>query len=175
MRGFRTVAPDTSLVAIVLGSQQEFVHYCRRDEVPWSAGLRGYYSLKSNRIVLFDDPAMFETTGLSETRSETFVQHALASFIRPGRRKTLHGNMSGTAANTLIHETTHQVGFNIGVHSRLGGTPQWVVEGLATVLEAPGMRRRSVGTAIDEKINSERLEWLVPGLLEEKLRTIEIF
>src|SRR5262245_20690259 len=32
--------------------------------------------------------------------------------------------------DTMIHEATHQVAFNTGLHSRLGCNPKWVVEGL---------------------------------------------
>jgi hypothetical protein len=43
----------------------------------------------------------------------------------------------------VIHEATHQVAFNVGMHSRIGESPVWVVEGLATIFEAPGIRNRS--------------------------------
>ena len=64
--------------------------------------------------------------------------------------------VSGDTANTIIHETTHQVGYNIGVHSRLGGTPIWIVEGLATVLEPSGMREKTGRQLQQGRINQER-------------------
>jgi hypothetical protein len=47
----------------------------------------------------------------------------------------------GTSAteSTIIHEATHQTAFNTGVHRRFGATPRWLVEGLATMFEAPGV------------------------------------
>ena len=151
IRGFETNAPEVILVAIVLGTQEEFKEYCGRDEVLWSKDLRGYYSLKSNRVALYDDPSLLN--------SVTSVQPPAS--LQNDRFKALVNSVSGETADTVVHETTHQVGYNIGIHSRLGETPSWVVEGLATVLEAPGLRSRgkSTGKSISEKVNLQRLDW----------------
>jgi hypothetical protein len=70
-------------------------------------------------------------------------------------------SVSGQTADTIIHETTHQVGFNIGIHRRIGQTPTWVLEGLATVLEPPGLRSRGKAGSKsgNNTINAERLNW----------------
>ena len=60
---------------------------------------------------------------------------------------------------TVIHEATHQVAFNTGVHSRLARHPKWVVEGLATVFEADGIRSRQDLTTPADRINRERDLW----------------
>ncbi len=151
IRGFETNSPEVLLVAIVLGTQEEFKEYCGRDEVLWSKDLRGYYSLKSNRVALYDDPSLLN--------SVTSVQPT--STLPNDQFKALINSVSGETADTVVHETTHQVGYNIGIHSRLGETPSWVVEGLATVLEAPGLRSRgkASGKSGGEKVNPQRLEW----------------
>jgi len=61
--------------------------------------------------------------------------------------------------DTVIHEATHQVAFNTGIHSRIGQNPQWVVEGLATLFEADGIRARQAEGDVSDRINSERFEW----------------
>lgn len=61
--------------------------------------------------------------------------------------------------DTVIHEATHQVAFNTGIHSRIGQNPQWVVEGLATLFEADGVRVRQSAADVSDRINPERLEW----------------
>lgn len=38
---------------------------------------------------------------------------------------------------TILHESTHQLSFNLGLHNRLNKTPLWIAEGLASVLEVP--------------------------------------
>lgn len=61
--------------------------------------------------------------------------------------------------DTVIHEATHQIAFNTGIHSRIGQNPQWVVEGLATLFEADGIRVRQVAADVSDRINPERLDW----------------
>lgn len=61
--------------------------------------------------------------------------------------------------DTVIHEATHQVAFNTGIHSRIGQNPLWVVEGLATLFEADGVRVRQAEAGAADRINPERREW----------------
>lgn len=61
------------------------------------------------------------------------------------------------ARSTLIHEAIHQLAFNVGLHSRTGKNPRWIVEGLATMLEVDGTsstRNPSLGVGV----NRERLD-----------------
>ncbi len=150
VRGFKVNAPEFPLVAVVFGSQREFAEYCVRDGITPSQTLMGYYSLKTNRVALFDDPSLVITS-----------QHELGATaigMRPAAVLASNG-MAAETANTIIHETTHQVGYNIGIHSRLGKTPTWIVEGLATVLEPSGMRTTKGRQLISDRINNERAVW----------------
>jgi hypothetical protein len=61
--------------------------------------------------------------------------------------------------DTVIHEAVHQVAFNVGVHSRLGANPKWVVEGLATVWEREAVRLGTTGATRAALINPERFDW----------------
>jgi hypothetical protein len=60
---------------------------------------------------------------------------------------------------TVIHEATHQVAFNTGVHSRIGVTPKWVVEGLATVFEQENVRRNDRVGPLMSRVNDQRFQW----------------
>ena len=188
LRGFRTTEPDAPLVALVLKDQAAFKKYCEGDRMAWTEGLRGYYSLKSNRVVMYDLPELFEAVRLtpeadSQHREKTVIADAsssdatgslnavedsrgssLARFQRAGAATAVGGETAGT----IIHETTHQVGFNIGIHSRIGGTPLWVLEGMATVLESPGMRTGNTAGGQSEKVNAERLEWFSRNYSERR-------
>ncbi|MFY9255622.1 MAG: DUF1570 domain-containing protein [Fuerstiella sp.] len=150
VRGFKVNAPEVPLVAVVFGSQREFAEYCVSDGITPSATLMGYYSLNTNRVALFDDPNLVFTSqrDLKPNRSSQNLNAIAAS-----------NQITGETASTIIHETTHQVGYNIGIHSRLGRTPIWVVEGLATVLEPSGMRTTKGRQLISERINNERAIW----------------
>jgi Protein of unknown function (DUF1570) len=62
-------------------------------------------------------------------------------------------------AETIIHEATHQTAYNVGVHRRFAEQPQWVVEGLAMMFEAPGVwSAASLHTQAD-RINRYRLNY----------------
>lgn len=172
VRGFETSEPEFTMVAIVLNSVDEFKEYCGRDQMLWSDDLRGYYSLKTNRVVLYDSPpklnartepsspaegtrASSSADGNTMSTDASVLQHSSAE---PVTLAAMLNSVAGETADTIVHETTHQVGYNIGIHSRLGETPTWVIEGLATVLEAPGIRVRGSSNPSD-KINTDRLNW----------------
>lgn len=148
VRGFQIHSPEVPLVAVVFGSQREFMAYCVKDKVPPSPGLMGYYSLLTNRVALFDNDRLLSAVS-DPAGSKLVVGEGIAALAA----------ISGETANTIIHETTHQVGYNIGIHSRLGGTPVWIVEGLATVLEPDGMRHRRGRQLQQDRVNGERLTW----------------
>jgi len=166
-RGFELHPPEFPLVAIVIDDRNQFDDYCESDGVTPSASLSGYYLRDSNRVVLSVKPPataqLYRQPGdgrrgnvthgdPSQPRLPLFVTHpqrahAGTVFAHAG---TVFDFGSGTAVanrglaekdqNTIIHETTHQVAFNIGIHSRVTPSPQWVIEGLATTFEAPGIR-----------------------------------
>lgn len=151
VRRFDVRPPEVPLVAVVFGTQAEFFSYCYRDHVPPSPTLRGYYSLNTNRVALYDDSALI--SGAAPVSSERNLNLRWTSSARSLAK------ISGDTHNTIVHETTHQVSYNIGIHSRLGGTPVWISEGLATVLEPVGMRSRSGRQLLDGRINTERAVW----------------
>ncbi|MFQ5732688.1 MAG: DUF1570 domain-containing protein [Planctomycetaceae bacterium] len=135
------------LVAVVFPNKRQFNEYAKRDGVNATAMIAGYYHPRSNRIAVYDT-----VPTLSATRPHRKPQNAgpATRFARPaGTNPRLH--------STIIHETTHQIAFNAGLHSRIGASPKWVVEGLATVFEAPGIRNRTGGRGAASRINSGRL------------------
>ncbi len=189
IRGFDTSDPDVPLVAIVFGTQAEFKAYCERDEMKWNDTLRGYYSLKTNRVALYDDPTLINSAPPAMLKpvsatSEAQINSSERLIPESSRQLFQHAlsTVEGETASTIIHETTHQVGYNIGIHSRIGTTPTWLVEGLATVLEAPGMRIRGK-SAVGTKVNSGRLDWFKreyesrrnPGDLARMIASDEMF
>ncbi|MBS0205493.1 MAG: DUF1570 domain-containing protein [Planctomycetes bacterium] len=77
--------------------------------------------------------------------------------------------------DTVIHEATHQVAFNTGVHSRIGQSPLWLVEGLATLFEAEGIRHRATVAAIGDRINPERLDGFADYRKRRPANSLEAF
>lgn len=128
VRGFAVAEPEFPLVAIVFRNQDDFLAYARREGARIGTNVLGYYSPTSNRISLFD--------------------------IGGGRAQA--GDWQVNAA-TIIHEATHQTAFNTGVHRRFGAAPRWLVEGLGTMFEAPGLWNSAHETSRSSRYNRGRL------------------
>lgn len=149
-------SPALPLTVLVFGSENEFRAYCGHDNTRWSGDLRGYYSLRTNRVALLDDPG----AALSESQLP-LPRIARSAGIDGGTARLVTGALSNRTADTIVHEITHQIGFNGGIHSRFGQSPQWVIEGLAMHLESSIIRTRSHGRFMkpSEQVNPERLRW----------------
>ncbi len=114
--------------------------------------------------VRFDEPehasVRFERTSNNEPDASAFRLIAPSANVStvgptpPVRR--VFGAIKTDLKETMIHEATHQVAYNIGLHSRVGETPRWVVEGMATVFEPEGMRNSSAGNLPMKRMNWER-------------------
>lgn len=73
-------------------------------------------------------------------------------LLSPARR----GEPPGERLATLVHEATHQLAFNLDVHSRIGRNPTWLVEGLAMAFENEALRTRDQLASPWERVNRER-------------------
>jgi hypothetical protein len=127
VRGFKLAEPPFPLIGVVCRNRQEFARYSAHQGGPTAPGILGYYSLSSNRILLYD-------VGAGDASSAGWQQNAA----------------------TVIHEATHQTAFNRGIHSRYAAPPVWVAEGLATMFEAPGVYDSRSFTRRADRINPGR-------------------
>ncbi len=177
-RGFTLADPKFPLVAIVFPNRQQFVDYTHNDGAKSMTGMLGYYSPRTNRVALYESreksvalsgvdsasegrqpPDVFDFKVFDFTdavclpsRSSGALRHPLAE----SQPLPLFGSVQSDLQATMIHEATHQIAYNIGLHSRLGETPRWVVEGMATVFEPDGVRDSSAGWNVKQRINRER-------------------
>jgi hypothetical protein len=178
VRGFKLTEPEFPLVAILFPDRAAFRAYARGDGVPASPGLQGYYLQDSNRIALFD-PGVRSISSHSQFLPSSvplrsfFPEPPRAGDYEIGSRRwqlpspsaalrgseTWHGTSESDLHDTIIHEATHQVAFNLGIHSRTAPNPKWVVEGLATVFEAPGIRNAGLQYQASTRVNHERRAW----------------
>ncbi len=172
VRGFKISEPEFPLVVIVFPDRDSFVRYCRKDKIEPPAGLLGYYMRLTNRIALFDQDdsgVAAATPARTQTFASLFDRHddarsKLSLVDQPGSLRAskpvrFDGTVEGDLHSTIVHETTHQVAFNTGLHSRIGQTPKWVVEGLATMFEAPGIHDGQKSAAALTRINRSRYLW----------------
>ncbi|MBN2218294.1 MAG: DUF1570 domain-containing protein [Pirellulales bacterium] len=128
VRGFTLREPPFPLIGIVCRDRKDFQRYAAGQGVAATDGVLGLYDLISNRIIVYNATA-----------------HAADE-----------ANWRQNAS-TVIHEATHQMAFNTGIHSRWSPPPTWVAEGLATLFEAPGFHDAQSSTSQADRINRERL------------------
>lgn len=150
-RGLSLSRPEFPLVAVVLRDRKSFFTYQKAEGVPINGQLLGYYHPTSNRV------ALFESRPPVSARRPTAWQSPLKTTEFPTAFEAFAA-IEANLEDTIIHEATHQVAFNTGLHTRIGSNPRWVVEGLATVFEADGVRdrRSSGGSTAKSRINRGR-------------------
>lgn len=139
-RGFATIDPPFPLVAVIFQRQVEFAEFATGDAGPDVATVPGYFSIPTNRIVLRD---LTESSRGQPVRSAEEIEQRLG---------TAQYNVA-----TMIHEATHQIAFNCGLHTRLADNPLWLTEGMATYFETPDLRSKS-GWNTAGKVNRPRLQ-----------------
>lgn len=137
--GLELHTPEFPLPAVVLKDRAEFAEFATKHDRPDAAQSPGYFSEPTNRIVLFD-----LTAGPNSTPAKT------AGDIR----RKLEASPFNVA--TMIHEATHQIAFNSGLHTRYADNPRWLTEGMAMFFETPDLESRAGWKTIG-RTNAPRL------------------
>lgn len=129
--------PQFPLVALVFDSQEAFKEHTKAELGEGFDTIIGYYSLKTNRVTMFD------LTGVEGSRlggQRTAASRIQQILSRPGAERTVA---------TIVHEATHQLAFNSGLQVRYADVPFWVSEGIAIYFETPDLDNakgwRSIG------------------------------
>jgi len=164
--GFEVSRPGQPLVVVVFSDRQRYEHHAGRDLGAAADRVVGYYNLLSNRVTTFD-----------LSGSDALARQPARSAGRAGLEILASPEAAGLVA-TLVHEATHQMAFNGGLHRRLAPVPLWVSEGVAMYFETPDLASergwRAIGT-----VNRPRLEKFLAGQregwLEEIVRDDESF
>ncbi|MBI3860944.1 MAG: DUF1570 domain-containing protein [Planctomycetia bacterium] len=137
-RGMKLVEPEFPLVALVFATEKEFAAFATKDAGADVASAKGYYSIGTNRMVLYD---------------------LTSSDATPiGDASDINRQVSAVPYNiaTVIHEATHQIAFNSGMHTRYADNPLWLVEGMAMYFETPDLSSKT-GWKTAGAVNDERL------------------
>lgn len=163
-QGIEIHEPEFPLPVFVFASRQQYDQAAREDLPGGTGNIIGFYSLRSNRINMFD------LTGVEAVRASN--SH--------GSMKELNVMLSQPAAvplvATIVHEATHQIAFNCGLQQRYADIPLWLCEGMAVYFEAPDLTSTRGWRGIG-RVNYPRLETFRKNLsswhdgsLEELLR-----
>ena len=154
--GLDVSQPKQPLIVIIFSNRNDYERAAKNEVGDASHSIVGYYNQLTNRITTYD------ITG-SDSTDTTPSQSSHSVGI-----EILRNPRASSLIATLVHEATHQLAFNAGLHVRLSPTPVWLSEGIATYFETPDLTNsrgwRSIGA-----INTTRLELVVqqftPGLI----------
>lgn len=145
-KGIKLHEPELPLVAIIFNSSQAYADYSRGELGAAGGSIVGYYSLRSNRITMYD------LTGVESLRSAGDRRGSAAQINRLLARPEVEQLVA-----TVIHEATHQIAFNSGLQTRFADIPLWVSEGIAVYFETPDLASakgwRTIGA-----VNTNRLD-----------------
>lgn len=84
--------------------------------------------------------------------------HCAGYYSNFSNRVVQYDHGEGNNAELIIHEASHQVAFNTGLHHRGSPPPRWVSEGLGTMFEAPGVWNSVAHPSLKDRINRRQLE-----------------
>jgi hypothetical protein len=144
-KGLKLEEPEFPLVGIVFGTRDAYVQYAQDELGKTAESIVGYYSLRSNRVTMYD------LTGIESLRVAGDRRGSAAQINRVLARPEAEQVVA-----TIVHEATHQIAFNSGMQTRFADIPLWVSEGLAVYFETPDLESakgwRTIGA-----VNNNRL------------------
>ena len=117
--------PTLPLPVVLFSNRSDFAEYARTHAGASAIQSLGFYSINSNRIVLFD---LLRASGVSAS-NESEINRQLVK--------------APSNVATIVHEATHQIAFNTGMNVRQADNPLWLLEGMAMYFESPDLRSRS--------------------------------
>jgi hypothetical protein len=120
--------PQFPLVALVFADRQSYANYARDELGDAVESIVGYYSLRSNRMTMYDLTGIQALRRPGDHRGSTAEINQM--LARPEAERTVA---------TVIHEATHQIAFNCGLQTRYADIPLWVSEGIAVYFETPDL------------------------------------
>jgi hypothetical protein len=123
--GLEIVDPARPLVVVIFADRAAYEAHAAGDLGAAADRVVGYYNLLSNRVTTFD---LTGTDDLPRTGGSPQGGTAAQIMASPA---------AAGLVSTLVHEATHQMAFNCGMHRRLAPVPLWLSEGIATYFETP--------------------------------------
>jgi hypothetical protein len=129
-RDFDFQDPESPLVALAFDSKRTYAQYAEQELGDATSATFGYYSLRTNRITMYDLTGADTLRGVGRVSSAEHINRLLS---QPRAERTVA---------TVIHEATHQLAFNCGLQTRYSDIPLWLSEGIAVYFETPDLRSK---------------------------------
>ena len=146
-KGFELQQPEFPLVAVVFADKRSYLKFSRPELGDAGDTIIGYFGLTSNRMTMYDLTGV-EAQGHGPGRNRTAAQ-INQILAQPDAARTVA---------TIIHEATHQIAFNCGLHTRLSDCPLWFSEGIAEYFETPNLQSSKGWKGIGKDVNPPRLD-----------------
>ncbi|MBN1589481.1 MAG: DUF1570 domain-containing protein [Pirellulales bacterium] len=143
-KGFALPEPEFPLVAVVFADRASYERFAQSELGQAAGSILGYYNLQTNRMTMCDLTGVSAATPGQRIRSAAWINEILS---RPE---------SLMMVATIVHEATHQIAYNRGMHARFGDCPLWFSEGLAVYFESPDLSSDKGWRGIGE-VNHMRL------------------
>lgn len=124
---FELAEPEFPLVAVVFAEKASYLKFAESELGEARHSIIGYYSLATNRMTMYD------LTGTNQGRGGRGGTYAEVQRI-------LASSEAARTVSTIVHEATHQIAFNCGMHARYSDCPLWFSEGVAIYFETPNLR-----------------------------------
>jgi len=164
--GLEVHDPPRPLVVVIFADRQRYEAHAAADLGGAASRVAGYYDMMSNRVTTYD---LTGSDALAAARPRGAGAAGLAILASPA---------AAGLVSTLVHEATHQLAFNGGLHQRLAPVPLWVSEGVATAFETPDLEAARGWAGIGE-VNRPRLERFLagqrPGMIASIIADDELF
>lgn len=163
--GFAVRRPEHPLIVVIFANRARYEEYAAADLGAASNRVVGYYNMLSNRVTTYD---LTGSDALAAAAGRTPGRAGLDILARPE---------AAGLVSTLVHEATHQMAFNCGVHQRLAPVPVWVCEGVATYFETPDLTSdrgwRAIGGVNEARrqqfLTSTRRGWVEPLVVDDEI------
>jgi hypothetical protein len=127
-KGFTLKEPEFPLVAVVFADKAAYLKFSQAELGAAGNAVIGYFSLQTNRMTMYD---LTGAEAVVRRSNHANTLSAITQFLaRPEAERTV---------STIVHEATHQIAFNCGLHTRLSDCPLWFSEGIATYFETPDL------------------------------------
>lgn len=151
---------DSPLPILILQNKTQFTEYAVRDGAAAAAETFGYYSARTNRVVLFDLTADQPGEPLGEAAGRDEITRRLSR--------------TPASVATVVHEAVHQLAFNTGLQVRYADNPMWLTEGLAMYFETPdfGTGTRWTGAGKTNPWRLQEFQRSLPMRAEDSLSTL---
>jgi len=143
---FEIREPEFPLVAVVFADRAAYVEHSKPVLGDAAGSIIGYFNLRTNRMTMYD---------LTGVEAASRITGGTDSVLKINRW-ILAQPEAMRQVSTIVHEATHQIAFNCGMHQRYSDTPVWLSEGIAMYFETPDLKR-STGWAGVGEVNRARL------------------